>query len=479
MKRHQASYTERALSLFFGLAVASCGNATCPPAAAPGVAAKLEPKGPVKHVLLISLDGLMPDSYLNPDMHRLSVPTLRWMVAHGAFSDGVKSVFPTVTYPSHTAMVTGVNPGRHGIVSNRTFDPLETDLESWLWYSETLTSDPIWRLTAQRGYVTAMIHWPVTVGAKVDWLLPEYWRARTKGDQALMRAISTPGLLEGVAKEHPDFWERYIPPDVSDDTLTDIALYVLSHAKPTLFMLHLVGVDGAQHRYGVDSAEARAAIEMDDRQLARIYEAVHRLGMANDTMFVVVSDHGFRNVDKAVRPCVLLREAGLVEVNDAAKVTRWKAAVNSNSGSAYVYVNEAADPQTRDLVRKAFSAQVAKADSGIARLYEAGEIQARGGDPKAFIAIEAGVGYQLLPGCAGEYVATPSYHGTHGYDPEHPELHASLLVQGPNVLPGRIANARLIDIAPTIAKWFGIPMPNVEGTPLQIPVTAPKQALVH
>jgi len=449
------------------LAVAAC-SPPCPPQVASSTPSRPEPNGPIRHVVLVSLDGLMPDVYLHPEAHQLKIPTLRWLAEQGAVSDGVQSVFPSVTYPSHTSMVTGVDPGKHGITSNRTFDPMDIDLESWHWFADEIKVEPIWRLAKQRGYQTAMIHWPVTVGAQVDWLVPEFWRAKNVNDQKLMRVVSTPGLLDGVARENPDFWSRYVPPNVSDDALTDIAIYVMAHARPNLLLLHLVEIDGAQHRHGIDSPEARAAIETDDRQLARLYEAIRRLGMANDTAVVVVSDHGFRGASKMVRPCVLLKSGGLVELGEDGKVRNWKASINTNSGSAYVYINDKGDFATREVVRGMFQAQLEKQDSGIGRVYFADEIRARGGDPAAYLALEAAEDYQFGPGCGGEYVAPPAYHATHGFDPLRPEMHASLLMQGPGIAHGRIPNARLIDIAPTIAGWLGLNMSQVDGVKLGV-----------
>jgi predicted AlkP superfamily pyrophosphatase or phosphodiesterase len=303
----------------------------------------------------------------------------------------------------------------------------------------------------------------------VTWRVPEYWRAKDDNDRKLLRALSTPGLLESVAAEHPDFWPRYAPPDVKDDALTDIATHVLAAGKPNLLQLHLVQIDGAQHHFGVWSPEAVAAIENDDRQLARIFETLDKTGLSKDTSVIVASDHGFMNAAKMVRPGALLREAGLVTLNAAGHVTEWKASLLVNSGQAYVYVHDPADAATREAVRKIFTAKAATADSGIGRVYEASEIRALGGDPAAFLALEAAPGFQMGPGFGGEFAGAPSiYRATHGYDPNRPEMHASLLLYGPNVPHGTLAGARLVDVAPTIASWLGLAMTGVDGKPLQV-----------
>jgi predicted AlkP superfamily pyrophosphatase or phosphodiesterase len=456
-----------AISLGAVLAFVACApTEPRPVAAVPG--APHESAGPVQHVILVTLDGLLPDAYEHPDAHGLRIPTLRWLVAHGASSDGALSVFPSVTYPSHTSMTTGVFPGGHGINGNRTFDPLEDDLEGWRWYAEDIQRDPIWRIAERAGLHVGLVHWPVSVGARVTWLVPEYWRAKNDNDRKLLRALSTPGLLESVAAEHAGFWSRYAPPDVKDEALTDIATHILATGKPNLLQLHLVEVDGAQHHYGLWSAEAIAAIENDDRQLARIFQSLDAIGLSKDTNVIVASDHGFMNVTTTVRPGVLLREAGLVTVNAKGHVADWKATLVVNSGQAYVYVRDPADAATREALRKIFAAQAATPVSGIGRMYEAEEIRAIGGDPAAFLALEATPGYQMGPGYSDAYVEPSTYRATHGYDPRRPEMHASLLLYGSNIGHGTISGARLVDIAPTIAEWLGLPMPNVDGKSLRV-----------
>jgi predicted AlkP superfamily pyrophosphatase or phosphodiesterase len=453
------------------LLAATLALASCAPVARRPLDAEVPSKAPpgrIQHVVLVTLDGLLPEAYEHPDAHGLQVPTLLWVVAHGASSEGALSVFPSLTYPSHTSMTTGVFPGTHGITSNRSFDPFETDLEGWRWYAEDIKRDPIWKIAERAGYHVGLVHWPVSVGARVTWLVPEYWRAKNDNDRKLLRAISTPGLLESVAAEHPDFWSRYSPPDVKDDALTDIATHVLATGKPTLLQLHLVQVDGAQHRFGVWSPEAIAAIETDDRQLARIFAQLEASGMSKDTTVIVASDHGFMNATTTVRPGVLLREAGLVTMNPSGHVADWKATMVVNSGQAYVYVRDPADTSTRDAVRRIFSAKLADPSSGIGRIYEAAEIRSMGGDPDAFLAVEATPGYQMGPGYSDGYEAPSIYRATHGYDPRRPEMLASLLLYGPNVPHGTITGARLVDIAPTIAGWLGLPMPDVDGRALHV-----------
>ena len=101
-------------------------------------------------------------------------------------------------------------------------------------------------------------------------------------------------------------------------------------------------------------------------------------------------------------------------------------------------------------------------------VYDQAEINALGGDPDASLAIEATPGTQMSDGYAGAHLAPSTSRGTHGYDPRRPEIRASLLLFGATVPHGVLDDARLVDIAPTIAAWLGLPSPNVEGRSLRV-----------
>jgi predicted AlkP superfamily pyrophosphatase or phosphodiesterase len=449
-------------TLFFASLLAACTTSTVASVPAPAH---------MRHVIVVSIDGLKPDAYMRPDAHGLRVPTLRRLAAEGARApEGMTSVFPTVTYPSHTSMVTGVMPARHGIMTNHVFDPEGRDHGGWRWYAEDIHVDPVWRIAERAGDHVATVWWPVTTGAEVTWRVPEYWRAKDANDQKLIRALSTPGLLDAVAREHPDFWPRFTIPADDDSALTDIAIHILETGKPSLLLLHLIEVDGKQHEHGVWSPEANAAIEKDDAQLARVLDAVKRAGIADDTDLIVVSDHGFLDAPKVVEPCVLLRDAGLVALDARGGVASWKAAIDNSGGQAYVYLNVGEGDGTRSAAREAFATRLASPDSGIARIYDVAEIATLGGDPHAAFAVEAAPGFQFGAACSGEYAGrAPTHSATHGYDPRRPEMRASLLLYGPHVPRGDLRDARVVDVGPTVAAWLGLAMPNVDGKPLVAP----------
>jgi predicted AlkP superfamily pyrophosphatase or phosphodiesterase len=422
-------------------------------------------------VLVISIDGLLPDSYLRPDVRGLRVPALRRLAQAGAISEGALSVFPSVTYPAHTSIASGVVPARHGIVTNRAYDPLERNLEGWRWYSEDVKVPRLWDFALGAGYRTALVQWPATVGATATQLVPEVWRAKHDDDLKLVRALSTPGLLESVGKAYPTFANGFRPGAVTDEAATDIAAYIIGAARPHLLFLHLLQVDSAQHRHGLWSNEALTAIENADHQLGRLIEATERSGVAEQTAVIVTSDHGFAEVQRLVHPSALLRQAGLLELDDKGRPSVWSAHVLPSSGSGYVYLKDPDDAVLAAATLKVFEDKLREVEPGIARIYQRAEIAVAGGDPEAFLALEAAPGTYFGTGYE-QYDTPATYRATHGYDPEAPAMKASLLVYGPKIAASQLVGARLIDIAPTIAGWLGLAIGEVDGKPLKIDVHA-------
>ena len=107
----------------------------------------------------------------------------------------MKSVFPPFTYPCHQSMITGTNPVTHGIVNNAIFDPMNEHNGAWHWFAnrKVLT---LWEAARQARYVTASAAFPTSVGAKGDYIAPEFWWDGSEWDSLFIDAVSHPqGLV--------------------------------------------------------------------------------------------------------------------------------------------------------------------------------------------------------------------------------------------------------------------------------------------
>jgi predicted AlkP superfamily pyrophosphatase or phosphodiesterase len=444
------------------LAGGACARSQAARPVAPGA-----PTPPVDHVVIVSIDGLLPASYLEPDAHGLSVPTLRLLARTGVAARGARSVFPSVTYPSHTTMATGVPPAVHGIVTNLASDPDDRNLEGWRWYTEDIKAPTLWDVATAAGRDVALVNWPVTVGARVRWLVPEYWRAGTPDDAKLTRALSTPGLLAGAAARFPDLWQKFTPPNVADEATADIVVHLIGSAPVSLLMTHIWQTDDAQHKFGPWSPQAVVAIENADRQLGRIVEAAKAAWPWPRTLIVVASDHGFTAVTREVRPGALLRERGFVTLDPLGRMA-------TAGGLAFFYVPPG-DETTRAALGTLLGRLAAEPASGIGRVYDSKAITERGGDPTAAFAIEAAPGVMFGRGYTGPPDRPSESRGQHGYDPERPEMRASLLIAGGALTARQLEGAGLVDVAPTVAAALGLALPSATGRALPVfsPVLSP------
>jgi predicted AlkP superfamily pyrophosphatase or phosphodiesterase len=398
---------------------------------------------PSARVVMISIDGLMPETYMDPDRLALRVPTLRAIKARGAFARGVESVFPTVTYPAHTTMVTGVPPRVHGITSNRPQDPEGKNQDGWRWYSEDIAVPTLWSLAPK----AAVITWPVTVGANVAIRVPEYWRAGTAEDQKLVRALTTPpDLLAKVQRGFPALWSKLTPPDVHDEAQFAIARHVIANDDPSLVLMHVWSTDDAQHAHGPRSAQAKQAIEDVDTLLGELLAQLEASPEWDRTLLLVVSDHGFAAIDHEINLDVLLAGKRAFSV--------------ANGGSAYVYAEDAAARDAALAVARELGQRV--------RILDSEQVVALGGDPEAAFALVAAPDFAFGTKRTGAaFVDTPG-RGTHGYLPTDANMASSFLAIGGRVQPKDLGTIRMIDIAPTAARWLGIAMPSAMGTPLDL-----------
>lgn len=416
-------------------------------------------------VLMISIDGLRPDDVLHGAERGARVPTLAALARHGTYATGVRGILPTITYPNHTTLVTGVGAGRHGIASNLTFDPAGRNAQGWYWYASDIKVQTLWDRVHAAGRRTASIGWPVTVGLRaIDDNIPEYWRARTPDDDKLEHALATPGLLDALDRAADASLDMGDTSPAQDAVKARAAVAEMAR-KPWLFTLHLSSLDHQEHVYGPGSAEALAALAAIDGEVG----AVVRAGRAArpDLVVAIVSDHGFAPVDHDINPAAALVEAGLMRFDDKGALLSWDAAPWPAGGSCAIVLARPDDAALRARVAALLARLAADKGSGIARVVDRAEIVRMGGAPVADFFLDARIGYHFTNAHGVPLVTPGTSKGTHGYFPTDPEMRATLILDGP-ALPrhGSLGDVRMIDIAPTLAGVMGVTLPDAGGRPL-------------
>jgi predicted AlkP superfamily pyrophosphatase or phosphodiesterase len=238
-------------------------------------------------LLVISIDGLDHRYLRDADQLGARIPNLRRMMAEGAWADGVVGVMPSVTFPSHTTMVTGVRPHEHGIVTNNDGQELR------FWSTEKIKAPLLWDAARHAGLKTGAVEWPVTVGAKIDLNFPEkFFHDAGHMELAAHEAVSTPGLIAKIAARYPSFAR----PIVDDRARTQAVLYLLKE-KTDLILVHLADHDHDAHEHGPYTRSALATLELADEYVGLMLRALPKDGVA-----ALVTDHGFERVDRLVDP---------------------------------------------------------------------------------------------------------------------------------------------------------------------------------
>ncbi len=418
------------------------------------------------HVVLVSIDGLRPALYRD---ERWPAPVSRDLARRGAVALAMTSVFPALTYPAHATLVTGALPARHGIVDNEPFEPL-TRSGRWIWEASALRSPTLWDAVRAGGGTTAAISWPVTVGAAIDWNVPDVWAPDNPTSIAPIRAASTPpGLFEELEREATGKLsdQTFSLGSVGrEDVVGAMAAYLFDRRRPTLMLVHLIALDHVAHRLGRDNPVALRAVAAADRAIARIVETVEHLGLLDRVTFIVTGDHGSVDVHTTLLPNVWLRDAGLVEPSASAATASsaaWRAVFRASGGSAFLRIHPSADSGTLAATRAMIDA-LPRGVRALFRIIERAELDTLGADPDAVLALTA------LPGIVfsadREGASTQVAHGAgHGYHPDMPDMMTGFIAAGAGIRAGAVIPLLPMQhVAPLVGKLLGLDLPDVDGT---------------
>jgi predicted AlkP superfamily pyrophosphatase or phosphodiesterase len=221
-----------------------------------------QPGGLEPTVILISFDGWRWDYHT-----RAPVPNLQRLMARGVRAEGLIPAFPSKTFPNHYSIVTGLYPGRHGIVANNIWDdPTQRlftlarreEVKDSMWWD----GEPIWVTAERAGLPTAPHFWPGSE-APIRGIRPRYWEAYNESTPGAARVNRVLQWLDLPAADRPRFITLYF-----EDT------------------------DTAGHADGPDSKAVREAVLRLDGYLGQLTEGLERRALLDGVNIVVVSDHG-------------------------------------------------------------------------------------------------------------------------------------------------------------------------------------------
>src|SRR5436309_2785878 len=423
-----------------------------PCAAARGKVAARAPSA--RHVLVISVDGMGAPWYVAPPPG-LATPNLTRLKTEGSFAEAVEGVYPTVTYPSHTTIVTGRMPAGHGVYSNLSSRVAGKNPRDWFWFAKAIQAPTLWDEARKAKLTTASVFWPVTAGADIDWDIPEIWDPQ-KGaiaDPLYVARFATPGLLleASMALGAPPAGQD------RDTTIAQLAGHLLRKYKPNLLLVHFELLDEVEHQHGPGSTEALAMMARIDARIGDILAADRDAGLADATDVFIVSDHGFLPVEREIQPNVLLARAGFFTLDPKGHIVSGKIQTVSNGGSFFIYW-----PEGENL-----RAQIGRAlrplfDQGLAWAgFDHQALLDLGAEPAAEMALDAPTGAAFDDAAVGDLVVgRKSPGGAHGFLPFRKGLESSFIAWGPDIRGGvNLRRIRMTAIGPTILKVMGVDDP--------------------
>jgi predicted AlkP superfamily pyrophosphatase or phosphodiesterase len=368
------------------------------------------------YVVLVSLDGFRYD-YARKD----GAKNLLALAARGASApDGMLPSYPSLTFPNHFALVTGLYPEHHGIVANTFYDPARKETYSLgnpkatgdgTWYSGT----PLWVLAEQQGMRAATFFWP-TSDAEVQGKRPSYYLAPYED-----------GFPDDKRVDQVLAWLR-LPPE----------------ERPHFIAMYFADTDHAGHSYGPDAPQTAEAVRHVDEMIGKLSDGIAASGLPVD--LIVVADHGMEKL-----------QGGWVALDKWADLSQFE------TSGPLLYAKSEADAQ------KAYESLRGASDKF--KVYRRANVPAylhfnsnpREGDPVIvptgpypFVAHEPN---------SSEGANNPPVGG-HGYDPRQmPSMKALFVAAGPDIRAGvSVASFENVDVYPLMAKLLGLRTGPIDGT---------------
>ena len=427
---------------------------------------KAEPQSSVDaHVILISLDGFAASRL---EGEELELPNLRAVARAGVWAKSSQTVFPSTHHPAHTSILTGVPPRVHGVIGDRMHNRVTGEYFQITNKprSESVKVPTLFDAAKRKGYRTASFFWPENRDdPAVDHSIPLVLTGDLKADISAADPVFLEELRESEVPIDLFFdWYNDLPLQVtSDRILTRAAVHVIEKYKPQLLAIRLPAMDRYEHEYGPDHYLAKAAFTAADYNVGLIRRATERAGIANETTFVVVSDHGFHTIEHSVNVYPLFAQAGLLEeVN-----------LHPYYLSVVVELTEQFDAQKhlKSLDRVFERALALEGISRVVRPHEFAQLGLPSYDEDPHV-----LGHYIFLGDSDTRVvideANESTRRTvlsapihaHDYLPDDEHIAPLFLIAGNGIRSGvRLGKIHNFDVAPTIAYLLDLQMSNLSG----------------
>lgn len=420
-----------------------------------------------RHVVLISVDGL--PAYLLDDPSA-PLPNIRRLAEQGMVAEGMKVSNPSVTWPNHTSLVTGVRPEKHGVLFNGVLEKpgpgLPIKVNPRKDKTDLVHVPTVYDVLAEQGLTTGEINWPCTRGAKsLVASFPDVPETFEHTTPAFIESMKRAGIVSDASIK--DFGK--LSPSARDLLWTRAVCHLIEEQQPNFVLMHLLNLDAVHHKYGPKTFAGYSAVGYADACVGEILDAIDRAGLTDKTTVMIVADHGFQAIPKTFQPNVLLRQAGLLTVENN-QVATARAHVFPEGGIGMLYLTTPDKAADRAKVLELF-----RDKEGVAEVLTPADFGKYGlpqpdqYEQMADLILVARDGYGVGGGATGDdfVVKSEATLGTHGFLSTNPLMNAVFIASGRGVKPGtKLPVIENIDVAPTVAKLLGVELPNVDGKAL-------------
>ena len=429
-------------------------------------------------LVVLSFDALQ-----GCDLEALSkMPYFSDILKSASVVENVREIYPTLTYPIHTSIVTGVRPDRHGIMHNQkaSIDPGDPDFSimgsDWYWDKKDIKAETLPDAVLKRGGSVATVLWPVTGGEKRGYNVPEIWPLKIKGDDP--RAVYEGSASDNVMDEYYDSYIANYDWSNNEDMIyygVEIALDILKNKKPDLLMCHVTHLDHVRHLYGVQGREVDSCLRELDIVAGRFIQVLRETGELENTNFVILGDHGQIDIENVFHLNAAFAKKGLIKADENGKATSYDVYSFSAGFSAHIILSEPDNLEVKEKVSKALAELQREYPQYIEKIYTATEVANEEGLKGEFSFVVEGTKGTLFRNHISAPIVIPygsinqkEYKAMHGHHPEKGNK-PPFIAFGPDILKGvRIEHGDMLDICPTLAQLANVSLSGMEGKPFMI-----------
>ncbi|WP_234123096.1 alkaline phosphatase family protein [Clostridium hydrogenum] len=425
----------------------------------------------VNHLVLISIDALNAQDF----KRLIELPTFSEIIKNGSYAREVVGIYPSLTYPSHTSIITGTYPDKHGLFTNEMMQP-GVRRQQWYWHKKHIKVPTLCDIAKEANMKIGNIFFPVMAGAEIDYNCPEIWTTKPKESQVLKSLrTGSPLFLLNIMRKFGKILNGIEEPEL-DNFVTESAAYMIKSKKPNLSLMHLNEVDHIRHKYGFNAPELDDAFKRMDERVNKIINAVKEAGIYENTAFVILGDHGFADVDYKICMNAAFVKKGLISLDENGDIKDWKVYSNYCDGSVQIKIKADKDEDTFNKVKEMLYDMKKSKEFGIKKVYTKSEVEQKKVTGDFDFMLEAEDGYYFDNDWKTEEVVSkveksnsrandPDYFAaTHGYDPLKENYRTFFMVSGPGIKKGfSVPEINLVDEGPTMAKILGLKMNNVDG----------------